>query len=107
MPAQRSPSELSSHQRKVFAIDKHVGIGIAGLTSDGRSLCTYLQGECLSHRWHYDEALPLSRMISALGLSESLSGCMSDVANALYRDAGFDAIIRPPPVRCWPHCGGL
>jgi 20S proteasome alpha/beta subunit len=35
---QRSPSALSVHQRKVFQVDKHIAMGIAGLTSDGRSL---------------------------------------------------------------------
>eukprot|EP00967_Tisochrysis_lutea_P069206 scaffold90906_cov22-Tisochrysis_lutea.AAC.2 len=32
----RSESELSSYQRKVFKIDDHMGIAIAGLTADGR-----------------------------------------------------------------------
>lgn len=35
----RSPSELASHQEKIFRIDDHIGIGISGLTGDGRSLC--------------------------------------------------------------------
>jgi len=64
----RAPSELSEHQRKIFQIDSHIGIGIAGLTSDGRSLCSFLQSECLAHRWAYEEALPLSRLMSSLGL---------------------------------------
>ena len=29
----RSPSELSSHQKKVFEIDEHIGIAIAGAAS--------------------------------------------------------------------------
>ena len=29
----RAPSELSSHQKKVFEIDEHIGIAIAGATS--------------------------------------------------------------------------
>eukprot|EP00042_Codosiga_hollandica_P002812 m.12456 g.12456 ORF g.12456 m.12456 type:complete len:275 (-) comp17458_c0_seq2:106-930(-) len=64
----RSPSALSAHQRKVFQVDKHVGIGIAGLTSDGRSLCSFMQSECLSHRWRYEEPLPISRLVSSVGL---------------------------------------
>jgi 20S proteasome alpha/beta subunit len=35
---QRAPSELSEHQKKVFKVDEHAGISIAGLTADGRSL---------------------------------------------------------------------
>lgn len=34
----RSTSELSSHQKKIYHIDDHVGLSIAGLTSDGRML---------------------------------------------------------------------
>ena len=34
----RSTSELSSHQKKIYHVDDHVGVSIAGLTSDGRML---------------------------------------------------------------------
>ena len=34
----RSPNELSSHQKKIFKIDDHMGVGMSGLTADGRSL---------------------------------------------------------------------
>lgn len=47
----RSQSELSSFQRKVFKIDDHMGIAIAGLTGDGRSLSKYMRNECMNHRW--------------------------------------------------------
>ena len=49
----RAQNELSSYQRKVFKIDDHMGIAIAGLTADGRVLCKYMRGECLNHRWGY------------------------------------------------------
>ena len=35
---QRSTGELASYQQKMFRIDDHVGIAIAGLTSDARVL---------------------------------------------------------------------
>ena len=35
---QRSSGELASYQQKMFRIDDHVGIAIAGLTSDARVL---------------------------------------------------------------------
>merc|ERR1711935_123810 len=38
----RSNSELGSYQQKVFKIDNHIGIGIAGLTPDGRVLSHFL-----------------------------------------------------------------
>lgn len=35
---QRSASELASYQKKIYRIDSHLGIAIAGLTSDARVL---------------------------------------------------------------------
>ena len=34
----RSPNELASHQKKLYKIDDHMGVGMSGLTADGRSL---------------------------------------------------------------------
>lgn len=34
----RASSELSAHQKKIFPIDKHMGISISGLTADARML---------------------------------------------------------------------
>ncbi len=34
----RSSSELSSYQKKIYPVDDHVAMSIAGLTSDGRGL---------------------------------------------------------------------
>ena len=34
----RSANELAEHQKKIFNVDRHMGIAIAGLTSDARSL---------------------------------------------------------------------
>lgn len=35
---QRSTGELASYQKKLIRIDDHLGVGIAGLTSDARVL---------------------------------------------------------------------
>ncbi len=34
----RASSELSAHQKKILPLDDHVGIAIAGLTADARSM---------------------------------------------------------------------
>lgn len=34
----RSPNELASYQKKLQKIDEHMGVGMSGLTADGRSL---------------------------------------------------------------------
>ncbi len=47
----RAESELSAFQRKVFKVDDHMGIAIAGLMADGRGLVKYMRNECLNHRY--------------------------------------------------------
>lgn len=34
----RAVSELSAHQKKIIAIDDHIGISMSGLTADARML---------------------------------------------------------------------
>jgi len=63
----RSTFELSSHQKKIFTIDDHVGMSIAGLTADARILWRYLRNECLNERFIKDEALLVNRLVGALG----------------------------------------
>ena len=59
----RSPSELASYQQKVFRIDDHLGIALSGLTADGRTLCKYMRGECMSHSFVYESALQTERLV--------------------------------------------
>lgn len=59
----RSESELSTHQRKAFKIDDHMGIAIAGMTADGRVLCKYMRNECLNHRFVYETPMPVGRLV--------------------------------------------
>jgi 20S proteasome subunit alpha 6 len=60
----RSASELSSFQPKVFKIDAHCGIAIAGLTADGRVLCRYMRNECVNHDFVYDAPLAVGRLVA-------------------------------------------
>jgi len=60
----RSNSELGSYQQKIYKIDEHMGIGIAGLTPDGRLLSRYMRNECLNHRFVYGRPLPISRLVN-------------------------------------------
>ena len=54
----RSGSELSSHQKKLVEIDDHIGMGIAGLTADARTLAKYMRNECWNHKYVYGAPLP-------------------------------------------------
>jgi 20S proteasome subunit alpha 6 len=62
----RSVSELSSHQKKLLQIDDHIGIGIAGLTADARSLAKSLQNEALNHKYVYGIPIPPHQLMAEL-----------------------------------------
>ena len=40
----RANSELSAHQKKILPIDDHVGVSIAGLTADARTISRLEKG---------------------------------------------------------------
>ncbi|XP_017889239.1 proteasome subunit alpha type-1-like [Ceratina calcarata] len=63
----RASSELSAHQKKIFPIDKHMGISISGLTADARMLSRYMRTECLNYKYSHDDVLPVSRLLASLG----------------------------------------
>lgn len=62
----RSPSELASHQQKLFRIDKHLGVGISGLTADARSLSKSMRMECLNHTYVYGSQMPVARIAESV-----------------------------------------
>ncbi len=62
----RSTGELSSYQKKLFKIDDHIGIGIAGLTADARALATWMRTECLNHKFEFDSPIISGRLASDL-----------------------------------------
>jgi 20S proteasome subunit alpha 6 len=62
----RSSGELASYQKKIFMIDDHMGIAIAGLTSDARVLCNYMRTEAMRSKMLYNRPLPTGRIVSAL-----------------------------------------
>eukprot|EP00127_Corallochytrium_limacisporum_P007212 Clim_evm85s243 gene=Clim_evmTU85s243 len=69
----RASSELSAHQKKVFRIDDHIGIAIAGLTSDARVLSRFMRNECLNSKFAYDDSLPVSRLVSRVSARTQVS----------------------------------
>ncbi|GMT04785.1 hypothetical protein PENTCL1PPCAC_26959, partial [Pristionchus entomophagus] len=56
----RAANELCSHQKKIYELDTHCGVSIAGLLSDGRILARNLQTECASWRWDYKQPVPVA-----------------------------------------------
>lgn len=59
----KSTSELSAYQKKLFKIDDHIGIAMAGLTADGRVLSRYMRSECINHHFVYESPLPVGRLV--------------------------------------------
>lgn len=59
----KANSELSSHQKKIFKVDDHIGVAIAGLTADGRVLSRYMRSECINHSFTYESPLPVGRLV--------------------------------------------
>ncbi|RAL63598.1 hypothetical protein DID88_003642 [Monilinia fructigena] len=63
----RNAEELSSYQKKVIAIDEHVGLALAGLASDARVLSNFMKNQTLASRMTYDRAIPVERLVAAIG----------------------------------------
>ncbi|CZR60170.1 probable PROTEASOME COMPONENT C2 [Phialocephala subalpina] len=63
----RNAEELSSYQKKVIAIDEHLGLALAGLASDARVLSNFMKQQSLSSRLTYGRAIPLERLVSSIG----------------------------------------
>ncbi|KAM3304652.1 proteasome subunit alpha type-1-A-like [Capsicum chacoense] len=62
----KANSELSSHQKKIFKVDDHIGVAIAGLTADGRVLSRYMRTECINYGYSYESPLPVGRLVVQL-----------------------------------------
>ncbi|KAK9678306.1 hypothetical protein RND81_11G202500 [Saponaria officinalis] len=62
----KSQSDLSSHQRKIFKVDDHIAVAIAGLTADGRVLSRYMRNECINYAFTYESPLSVGRLVVQL-----------------------------------------
>ncbi len=62
----RTPHEMSSSQPKVFKIDAHMGIAIAGLTADARFLTKFMRTECLNYRFVYNGPMDTQRLVQQI-----------------------------------------
>ncbi|KAI6243761.1 Proteasome subunit alpha type [Aphelenchoides fujianensis] len=64
----RAANDLCSHQKKIYELDQHAGVSIAGLLSDGRILARFLQTECSGWRWDFKESVPIQVLNSRIQL---------------------------------------
>ncbi|VVB01144.1 unnamed protein product [Arabis nemorensis] len=75
-------SELSSHQRKIFKVNDHIGVIITGFTADGRVLSRYMRSESINHSFTYESPLPVGRRVVHLADQAHLH-------NLEYKDLPF------------------
>ncbi|KAI0029539.1 20S proteasome subunit [Vararia minispora EC-137] len=62
----RSTGELASYQQKMYRIDDHVGIAIAGLTSDARVLSNFMRQQAMGSKMVFNRPVPVNRLVSAI-----------------------------------------
>ncbi|KAL7749612.1 Proteasome subunit alpha type-6 [Sorochytrium milnesiophthora] len=62
----RQGGELASYQKKLIKIDNHMGVAIAGLTSDARVLSTYMRNECMRHKMVFARPVPTQRVVHSV-----------------------------------------
>ncbi|KGB79569.1 20S proteasome subunit alpha 6 [Cryptococcus deuterogattii R265] len=62
----RSTGELATYQKKLIRIDDHVGVAIAGLTSDARVLSNYMRQKAMQSRMTYGRATPVARLVQSI-----------------------------------------
>ena len=104
----RSSSELASHQQKIFNIDEHIGIAIAGLTSDARVLSAFMRTECMNHKFVYGTPMQVGRLV--LRVADSILSlfhvffvlcCMWVAPYILLRITEKYSALWQPPLRGW------
>lgn len=53
--------------RRIYAIDRHVGLSMAGLVADGRQLVNRAREEALSYKKNYGSAIPPDVLADRMG----------------------------------------
>ncbi|KAL0351850.1 UNVERIFIED_CONTAM: Proteasome subunit alpha type-1-A [Sesamum calycinum] len=82
----KASSELSSHQKKIFKVDDHIGVAIAGLTADGRVLSRYMRNECINYSYTYESPLPVGRLV--VQLADKAQHCSMILLKNKVQDRG-------------------
>ena len=62
-----APNEkLSYFPEKLFKVSNHIGIGIAGLTPDGRLLYQYMKNQCLNYNYTFNADYPIEKLVNKI-----------------------------------------
>eukprot|EP00340_Litonotus_pictus_P008223 CAMPEP_0170514704 /NCGR_PEP_ID=MMETSP0209-20121228/1281_1 /TAXON_ID=665100 ORGANISM="Litonotus pictus, Strain P1" /NCGR_SAMPLE_ID=MMETSP0209 /ASSEMBLY_ACC=CAM_ASM_000301 /LENGTH=195 /DNA_ID=CAMNT_0010798901 /DNA_START=153 /DNA_END=740 /DNA_ORIENTATION=+ len=55
---------LGYYQEKLYSVSNNMGMGISGLTPDGRILHKYMKNECLNYFYVYNNQHPVERLVT-------------------------------------------
>ena len=68
-----SPNEkLSYFSEKLFKVSNHIGIGIAGLTPDGRIIYQYMKNQCLNYNYTFNSDYPVQNLVNKISEKSQL-----------------------------------
>lgn len=68
-----APNEkLSYFPEKLFKVSNHIGIGIAGLTPDGRLLYQFMKNQCLNYNYTYNSEYPIEKLVNKIAEKSQL-----------------------------------
>ena len=68
-----APNEkLSYFPEKLFKVSNHIGIGIAGLTPDGRLLYQYMKNQCLNYNYTFNADYPVEKLVNKIAEKSQL-----------------------------------
>ena len=64
-----APNEkLSYFPEKLFKVSNHIGIGIAGLTPDGRLIYQYMKNQCLNYNYTFNSDYPVEKLVNKIAI---------------------------------------
>ena len=68
-----APNEkLSYFPEKLFKVSNHIGIGICGLTPDGRLLYQYMKNQCLNYNYTFNSDFPIEKLVNQIAEKSQL-----------------------------------
>ena len=60
--------KLSYFPEKLFKVSNHIGIGIAGLTPDGRLIYQYMKNQCLNYNYTFNSDYPVEKLVNKIAI---------------------------------------
>ena len=101
-----APNEkLSYFPEKLFKVSNHIGIGIAGLTPDGRLLYQYMKNQCLNYNYTFNADYPIEKLVNKIAEKSQLKTQRGESKRPYgvgLLIAGYDQLTGPRLFRTCP-----